>query len=105
MGRPRPRPRRGRSACPASLCIKWQSEMHERFGLEFRIVDADSVKTLRRDRGIAANIWTHFPRLIVSIDWLKRPRAMALLDEGLPHGSTIFPRKFDLLLIDEVHQC
>src|SRR5437773_1509204 len=29
--------------CPASLCIKWQSEMHDRFGLEFRIVNTDAV--------------------------------------------------------------
>lgn len=67
--------------CPASLCLKWQAEMHDRFGLEFRIVDADAVKQLRRERGVGANIWTSFPRLIVSIDWLKAPRAMAL--EGL----------------------
>ncbi len=91
--------------CPASLCIKWQSEMRDRFGLDFRIAQTESVKELRRDRGIGANIWTHFPRLIVSIDWLKRTRAMALLDEVLPHDSTLFPRKFDLLVVDEVHQC
>jgi len=91
--------------CPAALCIKWQTEMHDRFGLEFRIVEAEAVKDLRRERGIGANVWTHFPRLIVSIDWLKRSRAMALFDEVLPPDATVFPRKFDLLVIDEVHQC
>jgi hypothetical protein len=54
--------------CPASLCLKWQAEMHDRFGLEFQIVDAEAVKQLRHERGVSANIWTSFPRVIVSID-------------------------------------
>ena len=57
--------------CPAGLCVKWQEEMHDRFGLEFRIVNTDAVRQLRRDRGVGANVFTSFPRLIVSIDWLK----------------------------------
>lgn len=91
--------------CPASLCLKWQAEMHDRFGLEFQIVDAEAVKQLRRERGVSASIWTSFPRLIVSIDWLKAPRAMALLDAVLPPDAAVYPRKFDLLIVDEVHQC
>jgi hypothetical protein len=43
--------------------------------------------------------------VIVSIDWLKAPRAMALLDAVLPPDATVYPRKFDLLVVDEVHQC
>ncbi len=88
--------------CPASLCLKWRAEMAEKFGLEFRIVDAELVRQLRRERGLAANPWTHFPRLIVSMDWLKRPRAMSLFRDVLPAEPT-YPRAFDLLLIDEVH--
>jgi hypothetical protein len=52
--------------CPASLQVKWQTEMHEKFGLDFRIVDTDYIKRLRRERGIHANPWTSFPRLIAS---------------------------------------
>jgi SNF2 family DNA or RNA helicase len=89
--------------CPASLCVKWQTEMAQKFGLEFRIVDAELVRRLRRERGLAANPWRHFPRLIVSIDWLKRPRAMSLFREVLPADSRAYPRAFDLLVIDEVH--
>src|SRR5437667_3756170 len=99
-------PHRARSVvvgCPASLCVKWQTEMAQKFGLEFRIVDAELVRRLRRERGLAANPWKHFPRLIVSIDWLKRPRAMSLFREILPTDSRAYPRAFDLLLIDEVH--
>jgi superfamily II DNA or RNA helicase len=89
--------------CPASLCLKWQAEMAQKFGLEFRIVDAELVRRLRRERGLAANPWRHFPRLIVSIDWLKMPRAMSLFREILPPDSRTYPRAFDLLVIDEVH--
>ena len=66
--------------CPAGLSVKWQEEMRDRFGLEFRIVNTDAVRQLRRDRGVAANVFTSFPRLIVSIDsayW--RTRIAALL--------------------------
>lgn len=89
--------------CPASLCVKWQAEMAQKFGLEFRIVDAELVRRLRRERGLGSNPWRHFPRLIVSIDWLKRPRAMSLFREVLPTDSRAYPRAFDLLVIDEVH--
>lgn len=27
--------------CPAPWCVKWRDEMAEKFGLEFRIVDAE----------------------------------------------------------------
>ena len=90
--------------CPAGLCVKWQEEMHDRFGLEFRIVNTDAVRQLRRDRGVGANVFTSFPRLIVSIDWLNELRAQSLLDEiltGVDHRRT--PRAFDLLIVDEVH--
>ncbi len=51
--------------CPAALTLKWQDEMRDKFGLEFRIVDAELLRELRRARGLHANPWTHFPRLIV----------------------------------------
>jgi superfamily II DNA or RNA helicase len=92
-------------ACPASLCLKWQAEMSEKFGLDFKIVDAAMLRDLRRTRGLGANPFRVFPRLIVSIDWLKRPRAMGLLREVLPPDTHTYPRRFDLLVIDEVHQC
>jgi superfamily II DNA or RNA helicase len=91
--------------CPASLCVKWRDEMAEKFGLEFRIVDAECLRQLRRSRGPYANPWTYFPRLITSIDWLKRDRPMRLLGDVLPAGRPSLPRTFDLLIVDEVHGC
>lgn len=88
--------------CPANLCVKWRDEMAEKFGLEFRIVNAELLRDLRRSRGLRANPWTHFPRLIVSMDWLKRDRPMKLFGEVVK-GAPAYPRTFDLLIIDEVH--
>ena len=67
--------------CPASLQLQWRDEMREKFGLEFRIVDRAMLGQLRRARGVGANPFAHFPRLIVSIDWLKGELGMRLLRE------------------------
>lgn len=91
--------------CPAPLQIKWQQEMAEKFGLEFRILDSDTVREIRRTRGVRTNPFSHYPRLITSIDWLKRPEQMAKIRDTLPADATTYPRRFDLLLIDEVHMC
>lgn len=88
--------------CPASLQEKWRVEMLEKFGLEFRIVDTDYVKRLRRERGLHANPWTSHPRLITSIDWAKQGEGLRLLRDALPPHVT-HPRTFDLLIIDEAH--
>ena len=88
--------------CPADLQIKWQTEMQEKFGLDFKIVDSEYVKTLRRERGIHSNPWTSFPRIISSMDWMKSGDAFRLLKEALP-SQAAFPRRFDILIIDEAH--
>ncbi|HET9081087.1 MAG TPA: hypothetical protein VFO01_11325 [Trebonia sp.] len=90
--------------CPAGLTLQWRDEMRDKFGLDFRIVDTAALKELRRSRGAYANPWTHYPRLIVSIDWLKRDRPMRRLREILP-AVPRYPRTFDLLVVDEVHTC
>ncbi|HEX9414785.1 MAG TPA: DISARM system SNF2-like helicase DrmD, partial [Ktedonobacterales bacterium] len=90
--------------CPAALQIQWRDQMRDKFGLEFRIVDAALMRQLRRERGLHVSPWTHFPRLITSIDFLKRERPMRLMSEVLPaEGESIYPRRFDLLIVDEAH--
>ena len=90
--------------CPASLQLQWRDEMRDKFGLEFRIVNRELLGRLRRARGIGANPFAHFPRLIVSIDWLKGDLGMRLLREVLPPHPEI-PRRYDVLIVDEVHNC
>lgn len=90
--------------CPSSLQIQWKEEMRDKFGLEFRIIDSETIGLLRRRRGIHVNPWTHFPRLITSIDFLKRERPLRLLRDSLPAGDEPkYPRKYDLLILDEAH--
>src|SRR5919197_2153550 len=86
---------------PADLQRQWKEEMRDKFGLEFRIVDRELVRRLRRERGIHVNPWTHFPRLITSIDYLKREGPLRLFREILPGPrDPVFPRWFDLLIAD-----
>ncbi|MFL9458487.1 MULTISPECIES: DISARM system SNF2-like helicase DrmD [Nostocales] len=90
--------------CPSSLQIQWREQMRDKFGLDFRIVDSELMRELRRRRGIHVNPWSHFPRLITSIDFLKRDRPLRLFREVLPaQGESIYPRRFDLLIVDEAH--
>lgn len=90
--------------CPSALQIQWRDQMRDKFGLDFRIVDSASMKDLRRQRGIHVNPWVHFPRLITSIDFLKRDRPLRLFREVLPaEGESLYPRRFDLLIVDEAH--
>ena len=88
--------------CPAGLQIHWRDQMRDKFGLEFRIVDSLLMKQLRRSRGIHTNPWTHFPRLITSIDFIKRDTPLRLFRESLPMQAT-YPRRFDILVVDEAH--
>jgi superfamily II DNA or RNA helicase len=100
----RHRARRILIVCPPALQVQWCEQMRDKFGLEFRIVDSRSLHELRRERGLYANPWTHFPRLITSIDFLKRERPLRLFSEILPPpGESPYPRKFDLLILDEAH--
>jgi SNF2 family DNA or RNA helicase len=102
----RHRARRILVLCPASLQVQWRDEMRNKFGLHFRIVDSELMRDLRRKRGINVNPWGHFPRLITSIDFLKRERPLRLFKETLPQeGQSLYPRRYDILILDESHNC
>lgn len=88
--------------CPSGLQFHWRDQMREKFGLEFRIVDSDSMRQLRRSRGIHVNPWAHFPRLITSMDFIKRERPKRLFLECV-QGKPVYPRPFDILVLDEAH--
>ncbi|OBK37590.1 DNA helicase [Mycobacterium sp. 1245111.1] len=91
--------------CPAGLCVKWQDEMRDKFGLEFRIVNSETMKEVRRSNGVHANPFTLFPRIIVSMAWLPGPRAQRQLRDALITKSrgTASRFAFDILVVDEAH--
>jgi SNF2 family DNA or RNA helicase len=102
----RHRARRALVVCPAALQVQWRDQMRDKFGLDFRIVDSNLMKELRRKRGIHVNPWSHFPRLITSIDFLKRERPTRLFKETLPtENESVYPRRYDILIVDEAHNC
>jgi superfamily II DNA/RNA helicase len=84
-------------ACPPSVLPQWQSELEQRFGLGFQVLDKDYVTRVRRERGYATNPWSTHSRFLVSHrllidetyvgpfrDWLGgfRPGSLLILDEA-----------------------
>jgi superfamily II DNA or RNA helicase len=99
----RQRARRLMIVCPAGLTLKWRDEMAEKFGLDFAVIDSACCAQVRRDFGSTANPFQVHPLAIVSLPWLRGPKAQRLLDEVLPAGAMPQNRPFDLLILDEAH--
>lgn len=92
--------------CPPSLSVKWQDEMRDKFGLDFAIVNSDRMAELRRSHGLNANPFRLFPRVILSMAWLRSPRAQRLLREVYADADdrrTARRYAFDILIVDEAH--
>ncbi len=83
---------------PASLTLQWQSEMTEKFQLNFKIIDRDYLLKLRREFGVSANPFTSYPRLIISMDYFKRDQVKSLFDQSLKTKKS-----WNMLIIDEAH--
>ena len=92
--------------CPAGLCLKWQDEMIEKFGLDFTIINSETMRDVRRSHGLHANPFTLFPRIIVSMSWLPGQRAQRLLRDVYHRaeaGSSASKSAYDILIVDEAH--
>ncbi len=100
----RNRARRVLVVCPAPLTGKWRDELAAKFGLDFTVLDAEALKSLRRTHGLDANPFSVFPRTIVSLPWLRTPRVQRLFDEVLVPEAR-HPGFFDILVVDEAHHC
>jgi superfamily II DNA or RNA helicase len=100
---------RARTVCvvaPASLAVKWQEEMRDKFGLEFKIVNSDELKHMRRDHGSHVNPFSFYPRVIISMQWLPGERAQRMLSEiydKVDADTSGQSRVFDILIVDEAH--
>lgn len=91
--------------CPPSLAVKWQDEMREKFGLDFTIVNSQTLADDRRRHGLAANPFRLHRRVIVSMSWLPTPRAKRLLRDVYQSadGGSARSYAFDVLVVDEAH--
>lgn len=99
----RQRVRRILVVCPASLQRQWQEEMAGKFQLGFEIIDRESINRLRREYGLHVNPWNSFPRLITSLDFLKREQPLRLFRESLQRDGRSPLYDWDLLILDEAH--
>ena len=85
-------------ATPPSVLEQWKSELEERFGLVFEILDRVYLTRMRRERGFGVNPWRTPSRFLVShnllIDAAYADPMREWLGQLLP-GS--------LLILDEAH--
>lgn len=92
--------------CPPSLSLKWADEMRDKFGLDFVIVNSERMAELRRTHGLNANPFRLFPRVIVSMAWLRSARAQRLLRDiyaDVDDAKSGRRYAFDVLIVDEAH--
>ncbi|MFD6445909.1 DISARM system SNF2-like helicase DrmD [Promicromonospora sp. NPDC060204] len=92
--------------CPAGLVIKWQEELRDKFGLQFEVVNSETMKGFRRKFGVHANPFRVYPRVIVSMSWLPLPRAERMFQDlyaTVKSRGAAGDRVFDILVVDEAH--
>jgi SNF2 family DNA or RNA helicase len=79
---------------PASITEQWQTELATKFGFEFRIFDSEGVAEARRALEAGTNPWCVEPRVIASVDFIKRR-------EGA--FRELSASRWDVIIIDEAH--
>lgn len=79
---------------PANLCEQWQETMNRFFHFNFRIISKRQRRILERELMVGGNPWIRFPKLIVSVDYVKQDE---VLGEALAEN-------WDLVIIDEAHK-
>ena len=80
--------------CPASILEQWQTELASKFGFEFRIFDSEGIAEARRSLEAGSNPWAIEPRVIASVDFIKRR-------EGA--FRELSASRWDVIIIDEAH--
>jgi superfamily II DNA or RNA helicase len=78
--------------CPANLRDKWQTEMQQRFGFDFVMVDAQNVRRMRDQ--MESGQWPEFFG-IASLEGLRRGELREIIQD-----TSI---QFDLVVVDEAH--
>lgn len=79
---------------PASIVEQWQTELASKFGFQFKIFDSEGVAEARRAYEVGTNPWCAEPRVIASIDYIKRR-------EGA--FRELSASRWDVIIIDEAH--
>ena len=77
------------------LMDQWKTEMEERFGLRFEIVDRARIEEIRKSQELGSNPFDFVPLALASIDFLKQERVLERLEQT----------GYDIVIIDEAHHC
>ncbi len=85
-------------AAPPSVLEQWKSELEERFGLIFEILDRAYLARMRRERGFGVNPWRTHSRFLVSHNLMIDPTYTDPMREWLGAMSP-----GSLLILDEAH--
>lgn len=96
--------------CPASLKVQWKREMKEKFAIDFEIMDTKRMAQIRREYGVNVNPWITHPRLITSLDFIKREEnlsrfkaAASQTDETQTQTHHMNAIRWDFMILDEAH--
>ncbi len=79
---------------PPGLLDQWQEELREKFRLEFTVIDnAAGLSRVQTDLPAGVNPWDALPRVITSIDFLKKETVR----------NRALRKRWDLVVVDEAH--
>ncbi len=82
--------------CPPHLAEQWQRELHEKFHIAAVLVLSSTIQRLERTiRSQTESVFTRFPYVIVSMDFVKQPRYSQEFLRDCP----------ELVVVDEAHGC
>lgn len=82
--------------CPPQLCDQWQRELKQKFHIDAVVVRSGTVSKLERNLPSGdSHIFSYYPHLIVSLDYVKSDR----------RRETFLVHCPDLVIVDEAHTC
>ncbi|MCF8608900.1 DEAD/DEAH box helicase [Gordonia sp. HY285] len=81
--------------CSPALAEQWQTELHDKFGMEAELVLPSTVRRLERGLVGTESIFDRYPITVVSTDFIKNSRRRHEFLRTCP----------DLVIVDEVHTC
>ena len=81
--------------CPPHLVEQWQGELLNRFNLHAASVTASSVARLEKEVPHGESIFTYFPAVVVSLDYIKSESHRDHFISGAP----------ECIVVDEAHTC
>ncbi len=79
---------------PPGLLRQWRDELFEKFGLQFTLIEnASGLAQVQSDLPAGVNPWDALPRVITSIDYLKKDTV----------HSRALRKRWDIVIVDEAH--